>query len=49
MFTQKKKKKTVNPGDAIENTAFGRWFENVKGRREAALHVFAKQIPRIDS
>jgi hypothetical protein len=43
MFTPKKR--TVKPGDAFENTAFERWFENVRGCREAALHFFVKQIP----
>jgi hypothetical protein len=47
MFTPKKR--TVKAGDAFENTAFWRWFENVKGRREAALHFLKKQIPPIDS
>jgi hypothetical protein len=40
-----KKKRTVKPGDAFENTAFEQRFENVKGCREAALHLFVKQIP----
>jgi hypothetical protein len=34
------KKRTNKPRDAFENTAFEQWFENVKGRREACLHVF---------
>ncbi len=38
MFTLKKR--TVKSGYAFENTAFEQWFENVKGRREACLHVF---------
>jgi hypothetical protein len=43
MFTPKKQ--TVTPGDAFENTAFEQWFEYVKGCREAALHLYVKQIP----
>jgi hypothetical protein len=43
MFTLKKQ--TTKPGNAFENTAFEQWFENVKGCREAALHLFVKQIP----
>jgi hypothetical protein len=46
MFTPKKR--TVKPGDGFEDTAFRRWFENVKGCRKADLHVFAIQIPPID-
>jgi hypothetical protein len=38
------KKRTVKPGDAFEKTAFWQWFENVRGCREAALHLFVKQI-----
>jgi hypothetical protein len=37
------KKRTVKPGDAFENTAFWQWFENVRGCREAVLHLFVKQ------
>jgi hypothetical protein len=48
MFTQEKKR-AVKPGDGFEDTAFGLWFENVKVCRKAALHVFAIQIPPIDS
>jgi hypothetical protein len=44
MFTPKKR--TVKPGDAFENTAFYQWFEDVRGCREAALHLFVKQIPQ---
>jgi hypothetical protein len=47
MFTPKKP--TVKPGDAFENNAFLQWFENVRGCREAALHLFMKQIPPTDS
>jgi hypothetical protein len=47
MFTPKKR--TVKPGDAYKNSAFEQWFENVKGCREAALHLFVKQIPPTDS
>jgi hypothetical protein len=47
MFTPKKR--TVKPGHAFENTAFEQWFENVKCCREAALHLFVKQIPPMDS
>jgi hypothetical protein len=47
MFTPKKR--TVNPGDAFENTTFELWFENVKGHKEAAPHFFVKQIPPTDS
>jgi hypothetical protein len=43
------KKRTVKPGDAFENTAFEQWFENVKGCRETALHLFVKQIPPTES
>jgi hypothetical protein len=43
------KKQTFKPGDAFENTAFEQWFENVKGCREAALHLFMKQTPPTDS
>jgi hypothetical protein len=43
------KKWTVEPGYAFENTAFEQWFENVKGCREAALHLFLEQIPPTDS
>jgi hypothetical protein len=46
MFTPKKR--TVKPGDGFENSAFEQWFENVKGCREAALHLFVKQIPPTD-
>ncbi len=35
---KKKKKRTVKPGDAFENTAFEQWFENVRGCTEAGLH-----------
>jgi hypothetical protein len=38
-------KRTLKPGDAVENTAFEQWLENVKGCREAVLHLFVKQIP----
>jgi hypothetical protein len=34
------KKRTVKPGDA---------FENVRGCKEAALHLAVKQIPPTDS
>jgi hypothetical protein len=47
MFTPKKR--TVKPGDAFENSAFEQWFENVRDCREAALHLFVKQIPPTDS
>jgi hypothetical protein len=47
MFTPKKR--TFKPGYAFENTAFEQWFENVKGCREAALHLFLKLIPPTDS
>jgi hypothetical protein len=43
MFTPQKR--TVEPRDAFENTAFEQRFENVKGCREAALHFFGIQIP----
>ncbi len=43
------KKRTVEPGDAFQNIAFEQWFENVRGFREAALHLFVKQIPPTDS
>jgi hypothetical protein len=43
------KKRTVKTGDAFENTAFEQWFENVRGCREAALHLFVKQVPPTDS
>jgi hypothetical protein len=43
------KLRTVKPGDAFENTAFEQWFENVKGCREAALHLHVKLIPPIES
>jgi hypothetical protein len=43
------KKQTVKPRDAFENTAFQQWFENVRGCREAAFHLFVKQIPPTDS
>jgi hypothetical protein len=51
IHSQRKKKKTqvIQPGDAFENTAFELVFENVKGRREAALNLFVKQMPPIDS
>jgi hypothetical protein len=39
------KKRTVKPADAFENIAFSQWFENVRGRRGGALHLFVKQIP----
>ncbi len=44
-------KQTVKPRDALknENTAFQQWFENVRGCREAALHLFVNQIPPTDS
>jgi hypothetical protein len=42
MFSPKKKKRTVKPGDAFENAAFEQWFENVKGCREAAFHIFSE-------
>jgi hypothetical protein len=47
MFTPKKV--TVEPGDAFKNPASELVFENVKGCREAALHIFVKQIPPTDS
>jgi hypothetical protein len=47
MFTLKKR--TVKPGDAFINTEFDQWFDNVKRCREAALHLFVKQIPPTDS
>jgi hypothetical protein len=47
MFTPKKR--TVKPGDAFENTAFELVFENVRGCREVAIHLFVKQIPPTDS
>ncbi len=47
MFTHKKR--TVTLGDAFENPAFQRWFENVRGCREGALNLFVKQIPPTDS
>jgi hypothetical protein len=47
MFTQKKTEPLSH--DALENPVFERWFENVKGHREVALHLFAKQIAPIDS
>jgi hypothetical protein len=43
------KKGTVEPGDAFEDPAFELVFENVKGCREAALHLVMKQIPPTDS
>jgi hypothetical protein len=43
MFTPNKR--TVKPRDAFENSAFYQWFENVRGCRAAALHLFVKQIP----
>ncbi len=43
------KKRTVKAGDAFENTQFQQWFENVRGCREADLHIFVKQILRRDS
>jgi hypothetical protein len=43
------KKRTVKPGDAFKNTAFEQEFENFRGCREAALHLFGKQIPPTDS
>jgi hypothetical protein len=43
------KKQTVKPGDDFENNAFEQCFENVRGCREAALHLFVKQIPPTDS
>jgi hypothetical protein len=46
MFTPQRR--TVKPGDAFENTAFEQWFEYVRGCREAAIHLFVKQIPPID-
>jgi hypothetical protein len=46
---QKTPKRSIKPGDAFENTAFERWFENVKGRREAALNLSVKQMLPIDS
>ncbi len=42
------KKRNVRLGDAFENTAFEQWFENARGCREAALHLFVKQIPPTD-
>jgi hypothetical protein len=33
-------KRTVKTGDAFENLAFEQWFENVRGCREASLHLF---------
>jgi hypothetical protein len=47
MFTPKTR--TDKPGDAFENIAFEQWFENVRGCREAALHLFVKQILPTDS
>jgi hypothetical protein len=41
--------RTVKPGNAFENPAFERWFQNVKGSREAALHLLVKQILPMDS
>jgi hypothetical protein len=43
------KKRTVKPGDAFEDSAFEQLFENVKGCREAAVHLSVKQIPPTDS
>jgi hypothetical protein len=43
------RKRTVKPGEAFENIAFEHWFENAMGCREAALHLFVKQIPPTDS
>jgi hypothetical protein len=43
------KKRTIKPGDAFEYIAFEQWFENVRGCREADLHLFVKQIPPTDS
>jgi hypothetical protein len=45
----KPKKRTVKPRDAFENAAFEQWFENVRGCREAALHLIVKQISSTDS
>ncbi len=42
-------KRTVKPGDAFEKIVFGQWLENVRGCREAALHLFVKQVPPTDS
>jgi hypothetical protein len=47
MFTLRKR--TMKPGDAFENSAFYQWFENIRGCREAALHLFVKQISPSDS
>jgi hypothetical protein len=47
MFTPKKG--TFKPGDGFENAAFEQWFENVRDCREAALHLFVKQIPPTNS
>jgi hypothetical protein len=47
MFTPKKR--TGKPGDAFENTVFELAFEDVRGCREAAIHIFVKQIPPKDS
>jgi hypothetical protein len=50
MFTPQKR--TVQPEDCFENPAFEQWFEFAKskrGRRKAALSIFEKQIPPIDS
>jgi hypothetical protein len=44
MFTANKR--TVNPGDMHLKIPVEVWFENVKGRREAVLHLFGKQIPQ---
>jgi hypothetical protein len=42
-------KRTVKPGDAFGNAACSQWFENVRDCREAALHLFVKQIPPTES
>jgi hypothetical protein len=46
------RKRTVKPGDAFENYAYGRWCENVNGRRLSkmstyALHFVVKWMPSI--
>jgi hypothetical protein len=46
------KKRTVQPGDAFEDTAFNPGFEIVKfkqGSRVSALRFFVKQIPPMAS
>jgi hypothetical protein len=49
MFIQKKKKRPLSQEMHLKILHFLQWFENVRGCREAALHLYVKQIPPTDS